>query len=150
MSWRRVSRMPMTTVLPLVVSAAILLVSLSLSVVSVMLLKNFVNATLEQKASVYLHGFAGHIAQSEPFDPALTQSALVNALRYPSPLGESSVAIGRIEAGQLVVQIYPEPDDKTLAETRAALQHALARGANASMFSYHDGEDARLTTVYAL
>ena len=150
MSWRRVSRMPMTTVLPLVVSAAILLVSLSLSVVSVMLLKNFVNATLEQKASVYLHGFAGHIAQSEPFDPALTQSALVNALRYPSPLGESSVAIGRIEAGQLVVQIYPEPDDKTLAETRAALQQALARGANASMFSYHDGEDARLTTVYAL
>lgn len=136
----------MTTVLPLAVSATILVASLAISAISVMLLQNYVNASLEEKAAIFLDGFAGHIAQSSSSDPELTRSALVNALEYQTALGETSVAIGRVEGGRLALQVYPTPDDP--AELSATLEAALERGVGASLFAFMDDHQARLTQVY--
>ncbi|HEJ2966711.1 TPA: HAMP domain-containing sensor histidine kinase [Pseudomonas aeruginosa] len=136
----------MTTVLPLTVSATILIVSLVASTISVALLRNYVNETLEQKAAIFLNGFAGHIAQSGPFDPNLTQSALHDALEYQSTLGESSTAIGRIEDGRLLMHAHPVPDDS--ADLNAILGDALRQGVGTTIFSFQDGGQARLTKVY--
>lgn len=81
------SKWPLTKALPLAVSATILVVSLAASVIGVLLLQNYVNATLEQKAAVFLDGFAGHIAPNGPLDPTQTQAALRNALEYQSIMG---------------------------------------------------------------
>lgn len=140
------SRWAITTVLPLAVSATILVVSLAASVVGVLLLQNYVNDALEQKAAVFLNGFAGHIAQDGPLDPVLTQTALRNALKYQSSMGESSTAIGRIEEGRLVMHSYPDQEDPS--ELRSVLQAALVGGTNTSIFSFQDGHKARLTKVY--
>lgn len=136
----------MSTVLPLAVSATILVASLAISAISVILLQNYFNTALERKAAIFLDSFAGHIAQSSPADPALTQVALINALEYRTALGETGVAIGWIDGGQLITQAYPGPDDP--AELDSALESSLQRGVGASIFSFHDGHQARLTKVY--
>lgn len=146
MKWALSARWPLTTVLPLAVSATILLVSLTATIIGVMLLKNYVNDTLEQKAAVFLDGFAGHIAPTSPFDPDLTRAALRNALEYQSTMGESSTTIGRIDKGRLQIHSHPEQDAP--AELRATLENAIARGPGASVFSFQHGERARLTKVY--
>lgn len=140
------SKWPLTKALPLAVSATILVVSLAASVIGVLLLQNYVNATLEQKAAVFLDGFAGHIAPNGPLDPTQTQAALRNALEYQSIMGESSTAIGRMIDGRLVMHSYPQQEDPS--ELNATLQVALNGGAGTSIFTLQDGHKARLTKVY--
>lgn len=146
MSRVRTSQWPMTTLLPLAVCATILVVSLVASAVSVVMLQNFVNSTLEQKAAIFLDGFAGHIAQSGSLDAAHTQVALRNALEYQSTLGEAEVAIAQGKADRLVVLNYPEARDQEGLDVE--LQRALAMGEGAALFSFQQAGQARLTKVY--
>lgn len=142
----RASQWPMTTLLPLAVCATILVVSMIASAVSVVMLHNFVNSTLEQKAAIFLDGFAGHIAQSGALDAAHTQAALRNALEYQSILGEAEVAIAQKEGNQVVVLSYPEARDQEGLDDE--LQRALAAGEGAAFFSFQQSDQARLTKVY--
>lgn len=142
----RASRWPMTTVLPMAVCATILVVSLVASVVSVVLLERFVNSTVEQKAAIFLNGFAGHIAQSGPLDEARTRMALRDALEYQSTLGEAATAIAQWDAGRLIVLSYP--DSRRQAGLDAELERALATGQGTAQFSFQEPDQARLTKVY--
>ncbi len=138
-------RWGMATILPLAVSATILIFSLTISVVSILLLKDYVNANLQQKASIFLDGFAGHIAQSRPFDEARTEAALQNALEYQSVLGEMSTAIARADQGRLVVMTYREESNE---KVRRELEEALGQGVGTAVFHFENGLKARLTKVY--
>lgn len=146
LNWLLLSRLPLTTILPVAVSAAILVVTLSVSTIGIVLLQSYVGQTLEQKASIFLDGFAGHVAQAFGDEPERMQTLLANALRHQSTLGEIHVAIGWIDDGALLVDIYPSTDDAV--EARAALSAALASGPGTSRFLFSDGQYARLTKVY--
>lgn len=146
LGWIWNSRLPITTTLPLAVSGAILAVSLIVSTLGVMMLRNYSNTVVQQKAAVFIDSFAGHVPQPIGSDLDLLRSALTGALRNQSALKETHVAVGWLQNGQVTVEIYPASEDD--AELRMAIADALLHSRQDQSFSFSDGQYARLTKRY--
>jgi signal transduction histidine kinase len=136
--------MRLTTVVPVVLSAAVFVFTLGVAWVAADMANLRNQELLGEKAQVFLDATAGHIGQGAPVTATAMTDALSSALTYKSVLGEEAVAVGRLIGPEFVVVGMPVEADQAM---RNRLYEAWESGAPGRFSIGPDGKGS-LTGLY--
>lgn len=142
----RLPKWPLTTLLPIAISLAILSVSLVITTIGISILHARNTSALEDKAAVFLDAMAGHVALETTIDRETARTALVNALRFPTVLGEDALALGWTVDGNTEMIYFPAEAPEV--HLQQALEMALREMAGPTGFRIDENDRGIYTKVY--
>jgi signal transduction histidine kinase len=140
-------RYSLTFVLPAALSGAIFLATLAIAAIGVSMIHAANNAALENKASVFLDGLAGHVAPLGAITDDAAYRTLIHSLSHQSVLGEEAVAVGWRQADGSI-RVLSAPDNRDQARLLDLVDNSLRQPAGHKAFEIDRDARATFTKTY--